>query len=325
MKSLVLCLLLISGFSSATDSLTTRSDEASSWLINLTKSLKERNFSTSFVVVKNNKAEPYHWTHGINADGNELELLSLLNGPKRDILRNNNTVSYIEPGLSAYSIVSSSISSPIPAIFSENTELLVNSYNIISVGRSRVLGRSAQLIRIVSKDSHRYGYWLWLDKDSGLLLKLAVLTAKGELLEQIQFTHLVLDEELSMPLQQVAITELPQVIEVPEDATHVEHVWEVSWLPAGFQKTNANRHRMYQTKQAVEFEMFSDGLVDISVYVSPSKINDRAFEYFYDGATVVSNRIMNNVEVSIVGKIPLNTAKLIANSVVFKTSFPGKK
>ena len=35
-----------------------------------------------------------------------------------------------------------------------------------------------------------------------------------------------------------------------------------------------------------------------------------------DGATVVLNQVVNGFEVSVVGKIPANTAKAIADSVV---------
>ena len=49
------------------------------WLERLSTALNKLNFSTSFVVVKNNQAQPYHWFHGIDENGNELEIISLLN------------------------------------------------------------------------------------------------------------------------------------------------------------------------------------------------------------------------------------------------------
>ena len=68
------------------------------------------------MVVKNNQAEPYHWFHGVDENGDELEILSLLNGPRRDVLRRKDTVSYIEPELPPYSVTSQQITGPIPAI-----------------------------------------------------------------------------------------------------------------------------------------------------------------------------------------------------------------
>lgn len=288
----------------------------------LSNALRELNFSTSFVVVKNNQAEPYHWLHGLTEDsenGNqvELEILALLNGPRRDILRIDNIVSYIEPEYAPYSIMSSHISGPIPAVFGQDISVLKNNYHFVSVGKSRVLGRVAQLIRIVPKDTHRFGYWVWLDQESGLLLKLAIITRKGQLLEQIQFTHLEITDTLSDHLKQLQATDLPKIIDITTKQEDTELTWQVNWLPNGFKQIKSNRHRINTSKQAVEFMLFNDGLVDISVYVNPSKDKQRAIEFANDGATLVLNQVISNVEVSVVGKIPVASAKKIVKSVRF--------
>jgi sigma-E factor negative regulatory protein RseB len=303
------------------------SEQALSLLERLSQSLRQLNFNTSFVVVKNNQAEPYHWLHGIvenqvNENGVskssiELEIVALLNGPRRDILRINNMVSYIEPEYAPYSISSEQISGPIPTVFGRDISVLENNYHFVSVGKNRVLGRAAQLIRIVPKDSHRYGYWLWLDQQSGLLLKLAVITRKGNLLEQIQFTHLEITDTISENLKQLQATELPKIIDVTAQQKSTDLTWQVNWLPSGFEPVKSNRHRINTSKQAVEFMLFNDGLVDVSVYVNPSKEKQKAIEFANDGATLVLSQVINNVEISVVGKVPLETAKKIVSSVSF--------
>jgi len=315
MKSLI-CLFLLVNLSLPVCAVETKTPESAEvWLERLSQSLQSLNFSTSFVVVKNNHAEPYHWFHGVNDTNNELEILSLLNGPRRDILRKGDIVSYIEPELPPYSIFSSQISGPIPNVLSQNIELLNDSYNFISVGKSRILGRSAQIIRIVPKDSNLYSHWLWLDQKTGLLLKLAIVTRKGQQLEQIQFTHLDITDRPSESLSQLQATELPKVVEIPEGYQQQKLSWQVNWLPEGFKKVNANRHRISSTQQPVEFILFGDGLVDVSVYVTPSKEQQRPVDYVIDGATVALNQVVNGFEISVVGKIPSHTAKQIADSV----------
>ena len=312
--SSLLILLSISFSVSAIDN-----DQAKTWLQRLSLSLNELNFNTSFVVVKNNHAEPYHWFHGVVEDGNELEILALLNGPRRDILRKGNVVSYIEPEFPPYSVNSDYITGPIPAIFRKDMAALEPSYNFISVGRSRVLGRAAQLIRVVSKDDNRHGHWLWLDQESGLLLKMAVITRKGQLLEQVQFTHLEITDSPAESLNQLNVAELPAIVDLPESQIE-EFSWSVDWLPEGFKQLKLDRHRIAQTKQPVEFMLFSDGLIDVSVYVGKSQDNQRAVDFAMDGATVVLNQVVDGFEVSVVGKVPSKTAKLIADSVSFKGS-----
>jgi len=300
-------------------------EQARASLERLSQSLRQLNFNTSFVVVKNNQAEPYHWLHGVMdtdskekaAEKIELEILALLNGPRRDILRVGNTVSYIEPEYAPYSIASTQISGPIPAVFGRDISILDDNYHFVPVGKSRVLGRAAQLIRIVPKDAHRYGYWLWLDQDSGLMLKLAVVTRKGQLLEQIQFTHLEISDNVSENLKQLYVTDLPKVIELSAKEDDAQLAWQINWLPNGFKEVKSDRHRITSSKQAVEFMLFNDGLIDISVYVNPSQEKQRAIEYAHDGATIVLSHVVNNIEVSVVGKIPLASAKKIVSSLSF--------
>jgi len=323
-KSLLLVLLLSSllnaciSFSAFAES----DEQAKLSLQRLSKSLQQLNFNTSFVVVKNNQAEPYHWLHGISQSTNdnspvELEVLALLNGPRRDVLRVGNTVSYIEPEYAPYSIISEQISGPIPTVFRKGISTLENNYHFVSVGRSRILGRAAQLIRIVPKNNERYGYWLWLDQQSGLMLKLAIITSKGKLLEQIQFTHLEITDTLSGDLLQLQQTDLPKIIDISLNKKNTEHLWQVNWLPSGFNKVKSDRHRINNSKKAVEFKLFNDGLVDVSIYVNPSQDEQRPVEFAYDGATIVLNQVVHNIEVSVVGKIPLVTAKKIVASVSF--------
>ena len=90
----------------------------------LSQSLRQLNFSTSFVVVKNNQAEPYHWLHGVSDENMELEILALLNGPRRDVLRKGNVISYIEPESPPYSVQSNHLSGPIPVVFRGDIAIL---------------------------------------------------------------------------------------------------------------------------------------------------------------------------------------------------------
>ncbi|TMM47478.1 MucB/RseB C-terminal domain-containing protein [Colwellia ponticola] len=321
MKLPVLFLLLLSFNVSAINADTKSAKE---WLERLSQSLKQLNFTTSFVVVKNNQAEPYHWLHGIGNDDQELEIFTRLNGSRRDFLRQGNIVSYIEPEHEPYSLISPDIRGPIPAIFRGNFTELEVSYRFISVGRSRVLGRVAQLVRIVAKDDYRFSYWLWLDQKTGLLLKMAILTRQGQLLEQVQFTHLEVSKQLSDNLAQLQLTELPDIISLTNEITTKELAWQVSWMPQGFSVIKSNQHYLNSYNRndvkAVEFMLFSDGLTEVSVYVNLSKEKFRDPEYASDGATMVFNQIVRGIEVGIVGDIPLATAQKIAESIIVKSA-----
>jgi len=298
------------------------SKSAEQWLAELAQALTTKNYTSSFLVIKNRQTELYHWFHGLNDKQESFEILTSLNGPQRDVLRKGNVVSYIEQQQAPYSLHANRIKGPVPTVFSGDIQVLSPYYEFILMGKKRILGKSAQLIRIVAKDQHRLGYWLWLDKETGLLVKSAIITPKGRLLEQIQFTQLEITTHLSKPLQQLLATTLPIVIETPgnldkNNLRHSKLYWDVTWLPAGFEQVKADRHSIPLSNTPVEFRMYTDGLVDVSVYVNKSKLQRRAPDHVYDGATLVLNQVINGVEVSIVGKIPVHSAKTIAESIRF--------
>ncbi len=284
------------------------------WVQRLSSSLKELNFDTSFVVVRNNRAEPYRWLHGVE-ENNELELLTLLNGPRKESIRIDNNVSYFESDNPPYTVNSSAISGPIPRAFSGNVEKLQQSYDFITVGKSRILGRPAQLIRLECKDKQRFGYWLWLDIQSGLLLKAAVISRNGELLEQIQFTHLLITEHSNDLLKQLITVELPSP--AASIAKPIALPWQVNWLPSGFELVNSNRGLLSTINEQVESLMYNDGLVDVSIYVSRSDEAARQASINQTGATVLLSQLREGYEINVVGKIPANTALQIAESVSF--------
>ena len=60
----------------------------------------------------------------------------------------------------------------------------------IRLGKTgRVANRKAQSVIIRPKDPYRYGYHLWADIDTGLLLKAYLIDHHGSILEQFMFTQ----------------------------------------------------------------------------------------------------------------------------------------
>ena len=286
------------------------------WLMRLSHAMKTLNFNTSFVVVRNNRAEPYRWVHG-NIDQQELELITLLNGPRDEAIRVNNKVSYFEPNKPPFSVTSEYISGPIPPALFGNIEKLSLSYDFVQVGKNRILGRPATLIRLQSKDKQRHGYWLWLDIESGLLLKIAIISRQGEILEQIQFTDLQISEQPNEVLTQLVGANVPMPLSDAEQQPDLN--WKVNWLPQGFEQITANRQVIGSTATPTESLLFNDGLVDVSIYVNASNEAPRQPHVNQTGATVLLSTIKGGFEITVVGKIPAKTAMTIAESVVFTT------
>ena len=68
---------------------------------------------------------------------------------------------------------------------------LRDHYVMTVVARERVAGREAWSLDITPKDEFRYGYFMSLDAETGLPLKLSLKTANNEvMLERLNFVHL---------------------------------------------------------------------------------------------------------------------------------------
>lgn len=288
------------------------------WLARLSEVIETRNFQVSFVQSRaDGDTIPYLWRHGVMPDGIEMEQLNLQNGPGRELIRVGDVVSVFEPDVSPYSLKSEHINGPIPSTLLHHPEQLKQGYEFVSVGRARVAGRPAQQIRIVSRDNNRFSYQLWLDEDTGMLLKLNMLDLQGGLLEQIQVTSFQMTEQPNSYFERINQASLPKPLLLSKRHRR-EHNWEVTFLPTGMKEVKQETRRLGQTGQIVEYKMFSDGLVDVSVYVQPAADALGSDLVLRNDLSTFLTLTDGKAQVTVVGEIPLQTANAIATSLTSK-------
>ena len=285
-------------------------------LLKMANAVHTRNFDASFVVVKGKTMEPYRWVHALQGD-TELEHLSLLNGAGLEMVRIDNQVTYFEPQSEPYSLKTDSIAGPIPEVLFKDIDRLSAHYDFVLGGKGRIAGRAAQLVRIESKDEYKYNYWIWLDMESSLLLKAAYVNHEGEALEQLQLTHISVTEQPAGMLVEVLNrnfpTPLPNDALINEDSTATN--WKISWLPDGFELLKSDRHKLDLNNELTDYYLFSDGFVEISVFIQRPLPGKRLSGALTSGATTVYVHNGGNFDVSVVGNVPSMTAKAIAESV----------
>ncbi|WP_165727559.1 MucB/RseB C-terminal domain-containing protein [Pseudoalteromonas sp. 31A1] len=285
-------------------------------LLKMANAVHTRNFDASFVVVKGKTMEPYRWVHALQGD-TELEHLSLLNGAGLEMVRIDNQVTYFEPQSEPYSLKTDSIAGPIPEVLFKDIDRLSAHYDFVLGGKGRIAGRAAQLVRIESKDEYKYNYWIWLDMESSLLLKAAYVNHEGEALEQLQLTHISVTEQPAGMLLEVLNrnfpTPLPNDALINEDSTATN--WQISWLPDGFELLKSDRHKLDLNNELTDYYLFTDGFVEISVFIQRPLPGKRLSGALTSGATTVYVHNGGNFDVSVVGNVPSMTAKAIAESV----------
>jgi sigma-E factor negative regulatory protein RseB len=154
---------------------------------------------------------------------------------------------------------------------------------------------------------------------SSLLLKSAYVNHKGEMLEQLQLTHISVTEQPAQMLLEMQNRDFPPplpVSEIDNESTgSAVNNWKIGWLPAGFKLLKSDRHKLDLNNELTDYYLYSDGFVEVSVFVQRPLPGKRPSGSLSSGATTVYVHNGGSFDVSVVGNIPAMTAKAIAESV----------
>ncbi|WP_165310268.1 sigma-E factor regulatory protein RseB [Vibrio ziniensis] len=273
------------------------------------------NYELSYILIKKNSIEPLLYRHALH-EQKEYAHLVYLSGPVREVFQRGNEVSYIEPGVEPFTIESGNMVAPTIPMLNSNVTELSQFYDFVKMGRAREAGTPCQVVRIVPKDGLRYSYMLWVDEKTHLPLRADLVDRYGEVLEQYRSISYSVSEKIAELMAGFDDVQLPEVLSLPKSKVS-ETFWSVGWKPDGFESVNLNRYRMINTERVVENQMFSDGLFSFSVYVSTSDEHSLQGQLVRQGRRTLQTFIKGDREVSVVGDIPPETAKRIAQSVVF--------
>lgn len=192
-------------------------------------------------------------------------------------------------------------------------------YNVLVDGDGRVAGRSATRIRVAPLDDNRYGYRLWLDDSSDLLLKSEVIDASGTAMERVEFITLNLHPNLKpSDFQMPKVLSEHSLKSLPADRPDRIQV-KATWLPGGFEAVDKDWRRVAANQPPVAAQSFSDGLATFTVFVEPIRAQHIEQGVSRVGPTVTISRRMttdgHDYLVTLVGEIPQPTAEKIMQGI----------
>jgi sigma-E factor negative regulatory protein RseB len=182
------------------------------------------------------------------------------------------------------------------------------------------------MLTLEPKDNARYGYRLWVDRDSGLLLRAQTLNERREVIEQIAFTDVRIGERIDRAKLRPSWSTEGWSVERSDyrKADLSQHGWLVP-APTGFRKTREVTRRIggSDAMQAV----FSDGLATVSVFIEPHSLLSAAGTgsqipsgdaLQIRGPTSAFSRRVGDSLVTVVGEVPPSTVRAVAGSVEFR-------
>lgn len=284
------------------------------WLESMDSAHQKLNFTLPMVHLEPNSAQTYLFEHGVS-NNKQVVYMAALSGPVRHSYRVDNKVTYLEPESRPYTINATKIVGASPALFVGKIQHIIENYSMTMVEKGRIAGRVTQLIRLKAKDGDRFNYILWLDLETSLLLRYDLFDLDNNLLEQVQAVGLNLNTEPSENIIQLSTRVNDQVHALT--ATQQDR-WTFNWLPSGFVVQASDSHRVDKALSAVEYVMLSDGLSQVSVYIAKASTAEIPAKLQTNSGITMANKRYGQYDVTVVGRIPYDTAFKIANAVEAK-------
>ncbi len=303
--------------------------EGQAWLKRIQSGAQKLNYSGTFVYQQADQMRTSRITHLMDGK-NEIEKLEILDGKPREYIRRNEEISCYQP--ETKTIVTEKRIAPdvFPAIFASNAVEMAEHYNVKKAETGRVAGFDCQAILLEPKDHFRYGYKLWAEKTSGLLLRAQTLNDKNEVVEQIAFTQLSIGDFDKSRVKSSFTTTVGWRVENATMRQVAIPDWIIKWVPPGFKKIRemrrlvqdaANNNSTSAGAHVVQREIsqivFSDGLAAISVFIEPGS-QSRTEGTRQQGAMNIVGKRHGDFWLTIVGEVPAAAVKKVANSIEYK-------
>ena len=283
---------------------------------------KELNYEGVFVYQIGNKMQSISIIHRADDDG-EVERLLSLDGSAREIIRTNDTVTCISPEKKSINVSRRLLGDGFPSDLLSRLSSAQPYYQVKLGKAGRVAGREAQKLIIKPVDKFRYGYRLWIDKETNLLLQSNLIDNKGNVLEKFSFLSINLgidipDEAFKPQLsgfEQQWDRRKPESTIVPSDK-NIKSPWRIRWLPDGFTLVAQQNKKKARNGAKVEQRVYSDGLSSVSIFIERIRARHSHLKGISKmGGVNAIGTIINAHFVTVVGEVPAQTVEKTGGSI----------
>jgi sigma-E factor negative regulatory protein RseB len=293
-----------------------QSPETLGWLRKINDATQKLSYSGTFVYQNGSRSETSRITRYVDASG-DIEKLEVLDGVPREIVRTKDTVRCYLPG-SRVVKVDRRTERGFPALLPERIHALARHYDITLGETRRVAGYDCQAIVLTPRDDLRYGYKLYADVASGMLLRAVTLDADGNQVEQFMFTQLAIGgvtRDMVKPKHASRTWRVEDAHAAPARLAG----WSLSAELPGFHKVVELKRRLGESRSAGQV-VYSDGLAAVSVFIESleGRSDPVRTGLASMGAIHIYTREVANHMVTVVGEAPAASVQRIANSVEYR-------
>ena len=293
------------------------------WLMKISKAAADVNFIGTLVYTNNGEIKTMEVARRIQG-GLMQERIYSLDGEPREIIRSEDKVwCYIPDQNMVVHDYRQVTKSGFPIILPDDLDQLRQNYGFEEGEDARIADRVAIQIKVTANDAWRYGYTLWADKHSGLLLRSDLVSQGGEIVEQylfadIEINGVITDAQLAPVSNADELRLFGNSEPMPESFESSE--WSVTELPDGYRLNNHIRRMSPMGKGEIEHFVYSDGLSSLSVFIKKtSQSQGEMTGLSRMGAVHAYRTRIGNHLVTVMGEVPAETVKAVARGVQLNT------
>ena len=302
--------------------------ELRAWLLRIHDAASRHNFQGTFVVTGNGTASSARIAH-FREGQNQYERSEALDGEARQVYRHNDVVTTVWPATRMAMVEQRDLIAQFPALLSAGGDHIAEFYGVQPQNDERVAGHEANVLVVKPRDAHRYGYRLWSDRASGLLLRADVIGDRGEVLESSAFSDVAIGvrSQPASVLQPMKRLDGYRLLRPAMTPTRLEaEGWSWRDTVPGFRQVSCVRRPVAgavaaagpapsggaQMLQAI----FSDGLTYVSLFIEP--YDPQRHTHSLAAAVGTTQTLMQqqgDAWITVVGDVPPTTLKLFVKGL----------
>jgi sigma-E factor negative regulatory protein RseB len=288
------------------------------WLSRMHEASRQRAYTGTLVVsagASMSASKIWHVCDG----SQQMERVDTLTGTPRTTIRRNSEVITFEPETKTAFVEKRESLGMFPELLRAPSNLIPQFYAARETGIQRVAGHLADMVEILPRDELRFGYRIWSERQTGLVVKLQTLGEQGAVLEQMSFSELQLNAPVSMDkLQKLMKDTRGYEVHKPllKKTTAEAEGWRLKEAVPGFTAMSCHT-RDVGTSQAPGTApmqwVFSDGLASVSLFVEPFDAQRHGQEKTAAvGATHSFSKRVGDHWLTVLGEVPPPTLRRFA-------------
>jgi sigma-E factor negative regulatory protein RseB len=295
-------------------------DTVEDWLDRMARAVETLNYRGTLVHWRGEHLDTLRIIHRADESGIRERLYSL-NGEPREILRDGDRVRSLLAGQEPMVVQSQLTARLLPNLPLNRLRSARQAYEMRVRGTGRVAGLETRIIEILPRDEYRYGHRFWLEQQTGMLLRSALLDQDGEAVQQLSFVEIELgarisDRELTPQIDARVVleTRLEENLPAVDHAELPQRSWTPHWVPEHFHLTRQGQG-MGDSGEPFEHLLYSDGLASFSVYIEEGLQGYEGSRIESIGSVHIYSGLLDGHQITIVGEVPLAAIRMLGRSL----------